>query len=173
MLGRRFLALSRTRTVSTRPPWRCHRLNSTQTPAQKPTSRFKELSRKYGYAAVGVYLGLSVLDFPLCFLAVQWLGTDRIAQAEHAVVKAFWQLVGSVGLDMRSNKQEEAPSDVSEIEADVKSGKRDASIWTQLLLAYGVHKSLIFFRIPLTAAVTPKLVKFLRARGWNIGRPSK
>lgn len=43
-------------------------------------------------------------------------------------------------------------------------------IWTQLLLAYGVHKSLIFFRVPLTAAVTPRIVKWLRSRGWNIGR---
>lgn len=46
-----------------------------------------------------------------------------------------------------------------------------AGIWTQLLLAYGVHKSLIFFRVPLTAAVTPKVVKWLRARGWKIGNP--
>ncbi|KAK5134246.1 hypothetical protein LTR08_006789 [Meristemomyces frigidus] len=46
-----------------------------------------------------------------------------------------------------------------------------ASVWTQLLLAYGVHKSLIFFRVPLTAAVTPKIVKWLRARGWKIGKP--
>lgn len=44
-----------------------------------------------------------------------------------------------------------------------------AGIWTQLLLAYGVHKSLIFFRIPLTAAVTPKVVKTLQSWGWNIG----
>ncbi|KAK3055260.1 DUF1279 super [Extremus antarcticus] len=47
--------------------------------------------------------------------------------------------------------------------------KENASIWTQLLLAYGVHKSLIFFRVPLTAAVTPKVVKTLRGWGWNIG----
>lgn len=42
-------------------------------------------------------------------------------------------------------------------------------IWTQLLLAYGVHKSLMIFRIPLTAAVTPKIVKTLRGWGYNIG----
>ncbi|KAK5163749.1 DUF1279 superfamily [Saxophila tyrrhenica] len=47
--------------------------------------------------------------------------------------------------------------------------KENASIWTQLLLAYGVHKSLIFIRVPLTAAVTPKIVKTLRGWGWNIG----
>ena len=45
-----------------------------------------------------------------------------------------------------------------------------SAIWTQLGLAYLVHKSLIFFRVPLTAAVLPKVVKTLRGWGWNIGK---
>lgn len=44
---------------------------------------------------------------------------------------------------------------------------------TQLALAYAVHKSFIFVRIPLTAAVTPKVVKTLRSWGWKIGNPRK
>lgn len=53
-----------------------------------------------------------------------------------------------------------------------------AAIWTQLALAYAIHKSLfIFIRIPLTVAITPKVVKTLRGWGWQIGRrpmrPSK
>ena len=43
-------------------------------------------------------------------------------------------------------------------------------IWTQLALAYAVHKSFIFLRVPLTAAVTPKVVKTLRGWGWDIGK---
>jgi hypothetical protein len=43
-------------------------------------------------------------------------------------------------------------------------------IWTQLALAYAVHKSFIFVRVPLTAAVTPQVVKTLRRWGWNIGK---
>lgn len=46
-------------------------------------------------------------------------------------------------------------------------------IWTQLALAYAIHKSFIFVRVPLTAAVTPKIVKTLRGWGWNIGRPTR
>ena len=48
-------------------------------------------------------------------------------------------------------------------------------IWTQLALAYAVHKSFIFLRVPLTAAVTPRVVKTLRGWGWDIGkrRPTK
>jgi len=40
----------------------------------------------------------------------------------------------------------------------------------ELALAYAIHKSFIFVRVPLTAAVTPKVVKTLRGWGWNIGR---
>ena len=43
-------------------------------------------------------------------------------------------------------------------------------IWTQLALAYAIHKSFIFIRVPLTAAVTPKVVKVLRGWGWDIGK---
>ena len=41
---------------------------------------------------------------------------------------------------------------------------------TQLALAYAIHKSFIFLRVPLTAALTPKIVKKLRSWGWNIGK---
>lgn len=40
-------------------------------------------------------------------------------------------------------------------------------------MAYAIHKSFIFVRVPLTAAVTPKIVKTLRGWGWNIGRPTR
>lgn len=43
-------------------------------------------------------------------------------------------------------------------------------IWTQLALAYAIHKSFIFMRIPIAAAVTPKVVKILRGWGWDIGK---
>jgi len=43
-------------------------------------------------------------------------------------------------------------------------------IWTQLVFAYAIHKSFIFIRVPLTAAILPKVVKTLRGWGWNIGK---
>ena len=58
-------------------------------------------------------------------------------------------------------------------DAEKASGKPDATIWTQLALAYAIHKSFIFIRVPLTAAVTPKVVKTLRGWGWNIGKMPK
>jgi hypothetical protein len=43
-----------------------------------------------------------------------------------------------------------------------------------LALAYAIHTSFIFIRVPLAAAITPKVVKTLRSWGWDIGkRPAK
>lgn len=42
--------------------------------------RLKKLSREYGWSAVGVYFGLSVLDFPFCFLLVRVVGADNIGR---------------------------------------------------------------------------------------------
>src|SRR3954451_7862458 len=50
------------------------------------SQRLRKLSREYGWAALGIYLALSALDFPFCFLAVKQLGTDRIGRWEHAVL---------------------------------------------------------------------------------------
>lgn len=92
---------------------RIRRKSTQHHPAQQTSKsqgigeRFRELSRKYGWAAVGVYFGLTVLDFPLCFLAVRWVGTERIAEAEHFVVQGFWNLLGVLGLDYRTQKQKE------------------------------------------------------------------
>ena len=98
-----------------------HNSSSSKPPAQESrpppslglSARFKELSRKYGWAAVGVYFALSAVDFPFCYLAVRWLGTDRIAIAEHFVVKNFWKVVGQLGLDMRQDKHIPAPAAVT------------------------------------------------------------
>ena len=43
---------------------------------------------------------------------------------------------------------------------------------TQLALAYAIHKTFIFVRVPLTAAVLPSVVRTLRAWGFDIGRRS-
>ena len=62
-----------------------HSTRARRAAAAEPTSlgaRFKKLSREYGWAAVGVYMGLSVLDFPFCFLLVRTVGTEKIG-TEH------------------------------------------------------------------------------------------
>jgi hypothetical protein len=62
-------------------------------PALSLSQRLKQLSREYGWTAVGVYFALSVLDFPFCFLAVRLLGTDRIGHYEDVIKNTFWTVV--------------------------------------------------------------------------------
>ncbi|KIW91427.1 uncharacterized protein Z519_08323 [Cladophialophora bantiana CBS 173.52] len=176
--------------------------NSTSgsTANQKPSlkERLKTMSREYGWTAVGVYLALSALDFPFCFLAVRMMGTETIGHYEHVVVETFkaivkWPLQGSQKAEIPADGAINEATEVKELEQHGAQGGRileqeeetndhgykaaqkanqgeDASIWTQLALAYAVHKSFIFIRVPLTAAVLPKVVKTLRSWGWNIGK---
>ena len=41
---------------------------------------------------------------------------------------------------------------------------------TQLALGLAIHKSFIFVRVPLAAAITPSVVRLLRSWGWDIGK---
>lgn len=151
------------------------------------SQRLKKLSREYGWSAVGVYFALSVLDFPFCFLLVRIVGTDRIAALEHWVVSNVSQFipdsVKAKWADFRASfrkAEEEHTGDDKISEAAEKAGwgveeaqrrnSSEASLGTQLALAYAIHKSFIFLRVPLTAAVTPKVVKVLRSWGWQIGK---
>lgn len=112
--------MHRTRNVrwqSNKPTQPAAQVNGSQTP-QSMSQRFKELSRRYGYAAVGVYLGLSVLDFPFCFLAVRLVGPERIGELEHAIVDTFWNVIGIVLPSMR-------PEDRTENETLVEAEARE------------------------------------------------
>ncbi|KAI1258649.1 peptide alpha-N-acetyltransferase Nat2 [Xylariaceae sp. FL1019] len=151
------------------------------------SARLKKLSREYGWSAVGVYFALSVLDFPFCFLLVRVVGTDRIGELEHWVVSHATNMIPHsvrdrwneyrqalkqaerehLGNDEISEHVEMATWGVAEAE---ERHNAEASLGTQLALAYAIHKSFIFLRVPLTAAVTPKVVKVLRSWGWNIGK---
>lgn len=186
----------------------------------------RKLSREYGYAALGVYLGLTALDLPFCYMAVSYLGADRIGRWEHAIMSYIKEMIkwpmgesgkekvdeganwvkskvpieevkrsedGTAGQPKRLLEEDDTyiieDHGIREAEAADKgdnAGKIPLSypnevslltlpgFWTKLALAYAIHKSFIFIRVPLTAAITPKVVKTLRGWGWNIGkRPLK
>ncbi|KAF2273235.1 uncharacterized protein EI97DRAFT_452525 [Westerdykella ornata] len=144
------------------------------------SQRMKKLSKEYGWTALAVYMALSVLDFPLCFLAVRSLGTERIGHYEHVVVQWFKSMLGFAtekegglkgGVAAEETAREEEIGWVGDIEeAEAANRGATASIWTELALAYAIHKSFIFIRVPATAAILPKVVKMLRKRGWEIGK---
>ncbi|OJD27091.1 hypothetical protein ACJ73_01509 [Blastomyces percursus] len=172
--------------------------SSLSSPKLSFSQRMKKLSREYGWAALGVYLTLSALDFPFCFIAVRLLGVERIGHYEHVLVEGFKGIFGSVlpplgkqevaggpaddkvgsaggdvaiaGAGVSSGAEDGESYDHGVLEAEARNAGPEASLWTQLALAYAIHKSFIFIRVPLTAAVTPKVVKVLRRWGWDIGK---
>lgn len=79
---------------------------------------------------MGVYLGLSALDFPFCFLAVRMVGPDRIGEVEHAVVDWFWHCVAAIAPSMRPQDREvveDVGAAEKDIAADARKHKEDAS----------------------------------------------
>ncbi|OAA76935.1 hypothetical protein LEL_06619 [Akanthomyces lecanii RCEF 1005] len=179
--------------------WRRSTTDGEKTKPLSLSQRLKKLFKDYGKSAIGVYLALSVLDFPFCFLLVriarpapnkltdQAIFGEITGKIEHAVVSTvsqfipdsirqkwrdYWQSVKKTESDTLGN------GDVSEtvemmgwgVEKAQEHHDEEASLGTQLALAYAIHKSFIFLRVPLTAALTPKIVKKLRSWGWNIGK---
>ncbi|RSM10440.1 hypothetical protein CEP52_003593 [Fusarium oligoseptatum] len=152
--------------------------------AEKPmtlTARLKKLTKDYGWATVGVYLGLSVFGFPLLLplrkvehyvvSSVKTMIPDSVRETWHQYWQSFKKAeVQALGDDDISDKMEMATWSVEK--AQERNRAADASLATQLALAYAIHKSFIVFRVPLTAAVTPKVVKVLRSWGWKIGKKS-
>jgi hypothetical protein len=65
----------------------------------------KAMSKKYGWTVVGIYLGLSALDFPFCFLAVRWFGPERIGHLEHVIVSHVWAGLESVVPGLKEKRE--------------------------------------------------------------------
>ena len=101
------------------------------------SQRMRRLSREYGYSALGIYLLLSALDFPFCFVAVRTLGTDRIGRWEHTVMETIRRAIplpavlGGGGDGDKHHSEEDSavePSVVPSLEeASRRSAEPDAS----------------------------------------------
>lgn len=88
------------------------------------TARLKKLSREYGWTVIGVYLALTVADLPFCFLAVKYIGAERIAHAEHVVVGGAKDLIGRIFPNMfDQNTEKEAEAEVAQAEQEELAGE--------------------------------------------------
>lgn len=187
--------LSRSRLFGIRGPIRRpfgRRFNGTTAkpaaPEPKPTG-MKAFMKTYGYSGLGVYLALSMLDLPLCFLLVHSMGQDKVKEWQDKALNAIgWNKDKSedVGTppdaDTKTETTQNQPSDTQNkpetttatttTAANIDSKKPIVSetFWTELALAYAIHKSLIVIRLPIAAAITPAVVKYLQRFGFDIGR---
>lgn len=80
------------------------------------SQRLKKLSREYGWAALGVYLGLSALDFPFCFAAVRLLGVERIGYYEHVVIGFVKDKLKTVWPQTQSPETEDGQGQLAQAE---------------------------------------------------------
>ncbi|CAG8480339.1 10103_t:CDS:1 [Acaulospora morrowiae] len=131
------------------------------------TERFKFLTKKYGAPAITIYTIISTLDLGLTFILIQAGGADRVKKVEDWFKETFKGLI--------TLKKEEKTSDKKEVKHDKNlPSKNDGNIsrqspsWTStFVIAYGIHKLLVPFRLGLTAALTPPAVRKLRQMGWK------
>lgn len=148
------------------------RFQTTITPPPQKAKGMKALVKEYGYSALGIYLFLSALDLPICYWIVHSAGKEQIEIYENKVKQYF-------GFG-KSDDELKRIQEIKRIEEENLQGvvseppKKDEMFpwfsWTELAIAYGIHKSVfIFVRVPLTAAITPSIVKLLRGWGFQIG----
>ena len=139
------------------------RLSSPHSPGarESPTlsQRLKELIKSYGWYAVGVYAAVSAADFAVAFIGVNLLGADYVASITASAKTWLYSLV-------YSRPPEPGRDEMEEVSKIAVTGGQE-SLYAMLLLAFTVHKTLFLpVRIGVTAAFTPRLVKWLRSRGW-------
>jgi len=122
--------------------------------------------KAYGWYAVGVYTVISIVDFTIAFAGVNLLGADYVSSVA-ASAKA-WVL--SV---VYSRPPEPGREEIEEVSQNMTAGGQEG-LYAMILLAWTVHKTLFVpVRIGLTAAYTPRIVNWLRARGWAGGEGTR
>ena len=160
------LRISPSRHIHTTSP----RRSSSHSPDAKepPTlsQRLRELIKSYGWYAVGVYAAVSAADFAVALIGVNLLGAEYVSSVAASAKMWLHNLV-------YSRPPEPGREEMEEMTKVVATGGQE-SLYAMLLLAFTVHKTLFLpVRIGVTAAFTPRLVKWLRAKGWAGGEGTR
>ncbi|EDO16161.1 hypothetical protein Kpol_1026p7 [Vanderwaltozyma polyspora DSM 70294] len=153
------------------------RFNSTNAskPVVKPKG-IKGLMQVYGYSALVVYIGLSCIDLPLSFLLVHSLGEEKISVYINKVKQLFGygkeeaELINDVRERIKKREEDQVNGQTEQLK--LWERLKQSTLLTELLIAYGIHKSLIVLRVPITAAVTPSMSKILSRYGIDFKRKS-
>jgi N-terminal acetyltransferase 2 len=129
------------------------------------SQRLKHLIKSYGWYALGVYVVLSTLDFTVAFAAINLLGAEQVSRVAASVKEAVAGLI-------HSKPPEPGRDEIDPVTGNPGAG--NGGLYAMLVLAYTVHKTLFLpVRVGLTAWLTPRLVNWLRARGWAGGEGTR
>lgn len=149
--------------------------------------RFKDLTKTYGSYAILMYLALSVVDFSLVLAVIHTVGREHIEPYVRKLVytwrKFRYGVEGADALEaadaarVLADVADEAAQDAIATAGGKKKPQerwwQNRTLWAEAALAYPIHKiGLLPIRAGLTVAWTPKVVHFLRSRGW-IGTVSR
>ncbi|PVG00403.1 hypothetical protein CPB86DRAFT_224361 [Serendipita vermifera] len=124
------------------------------------TEKLKVLIKSYGLYALVVYLALGTVDFTIAFAAINFLGAEQVGRVTAQVKGMVLDILHG------SNSEDSPDGKVNGRESATPGGNE--SLYAMIVLAYTVHKTLFLpLRAGLTVAITPKLVRWLRTRGWT------
>lgn len=124
-----------------------------------------------------MYLALSAVDFSFAFAIVHTVGVSRIEPYKNQL-KRWYRVTryGKEGADAleAADAARQLAEEAEEAADDALAGGKKQSawwsnkaLWAEVALAYSIHKiGFLPIRAGLTVAWTPKVVNFLRARGW-------
>ena len=123
------------------------------------SERLKHLIKSYGWYALGVYLLVGAVDFGVSFAAVNLIGAEHVSHAAASVKESVY---GMLNTRPPEPGREEMDRAVGQPHAGAKEG-----LYAMIVLAWTIHKTVFLpVRVGLTAAFTPRLVNWLRSRGW-------
>lgn len=135
-------------------------------PGATLSQRLKHLIKSYGWYALGVYILISTVDFTIAFGAVNVLGAEHVSRVATSIKETAYGLINSKPPEPGREELDNATSHAT------SSGHE--GLYAMIVLAYTIHKTLFLpVRVGLTAAFTPRLVKWLRTKGWAGGAGTK
>jgi len=106
-----------------------------------------------------MYMLISAIDFGVAFAAVNLIGAEHVSRVAASAKKSVYELFSSRPLEPG---REEMDSAVAHSQPDGREG-----LYAMIVLAWTIHKTLFMpIRVGLTAAFTPRVVNWLRSRGW-------
>ncbi|CAG8539891.1 17598_t:CDS:2 [Acaulospora colombiana] len=131
------------------------------------TQRFKHMSKKYGTPAIVIYTVISAIDLGLTFVLIQVGGAERVKQVEDWFTKTFGGWITFKKDEKNSAIKEEKQDKGFTTKISETAHRQLPSLTSTFVIAYGIHKLLVPFRLGLTAALTPPTVRKLREMGWK------
>ncbi|KNE59844.1 hypothetical protein AMAG_05297 [Allomyces macrogynus ATCC 38327] len=140
------------------------------TPAKKP-SKLRQLFKDYGRPAFFVYMAISTIDLSLSFVAVySGVDVEKLVDTAKAYLTQWglWEFaVDQDDVDeLHGLNHPDGEGEGAVVPATPATTPKNQSLLTTFLIAYAFHKLLLPIRVPITVAVTPAVVRYLRRWGW-------